>query len=287
MSQPFNITATPAAKWVQEAMAAPDLQWLVKGLVPAQAITVIAGRPKKGKKSFLAQLIAMVVASGVGKCGIEPGGPAVPVLYIDREGVLKPTAQRYLALAKGTGVPITDNLHIAFNVPFKMDNPHSVADVRRLVAELGIKLVVIDTLAKSMSGDENSAKDMGLALLCAEAIKYDGCAVVLVHHLNKAKPLPGEQLDPALGMRGSSALEGAYDEVLSMQEATVDGERNLYLIRGGKFQAFEATPIVWDMECDAEGNLVSAAPTIGEFGEIPTVDADLLSKKPKFNGERP
>lgn len=280
-----DFTPVSAPQWIAEALAAPDQQWLVKGLVPSAGITIIAGRPKIGKKSFLAQLIALVVASGHACDHLTPSGPGLPVLYIDREGTLKPTAQRYAVLSQTMQVPISENLHIAFNVPFKMDVEASISHVRALVREMGIKLCIIDTLAKSMSGDENSAKDMGAALLCAEALKYDGCAVIIVHHLNRAARLqPGEYMDQASGLRGSTALEGAYDQILSVQQATVEGERNLYLVRGGKFQGAKAAVLDWHMESDADDVLTVARLNLGPWDELPMQDeAVSTSRSPSFS----
>lgn len=79
-------------------------------------------------------------------------------------------------------------------------------------------MVVIDTLAMSMIGaDENSARDMGLALAAIrQLIETLKCAVLLVHH--SAKNSASE--------RGSSALRGnadsmikvtAYDDVIRLE----------------------------------------------------------------------
>jgi DNA-binding MarR family transcriptional regulator len=79
-------------------------------------------------------------------------------------------------------------------------------------------MVVIDTLAMSMIGaDENSARDMGMALSAIrQLIETLKCAVLLVHH--SAKHSASE--------RGSSALRGnadsmikvaAYDDLISVE----------------------------------------------------------------------
>ena len=76
----------------------------------------------------------------------------------------------------------------------------------------GLALVAIDTFAKATPGaDENSAKDMGLAMKAAETISRDlGCFVLLVHHYGK---------DTTRGLRGSSSLGSAADTVLEVTRA--------------------------------------------------------------------
>lgn len=284
----YELKLTPIDAWVRDALASPNQQWLIKDLVPAGGFTLIAGRPKLARKSWLAQLIALSVATGKRTGPLEPMSGPLPVIYIDLEVVEKPTAQRYSALAKGYGLELPDNLFIAPNAPFHMTSPECVAELRRLAAETGARLVIIDTMAKAIGGvDENSSRDMGMALLCAAALKQDGVASIVVHHLGKAAKLqPGEHMDPDSGLRGSSAISGAYDQILSIQQATVEGERNSYLIVGGKFAAFTAATIDWaltNVRVGSENVLDTATVTIGEFGELPVQDeVQSTSRDAKF-----
>ena len=78
------------------------------------------------------------------------------------------------------------------------------------------KLIVIDTLARCMiGGDENSAKDVGLAVHgCSTLQRAFTSSVCLVHHTNKADR----------GERGSGALRGAADlmiEVTAVGDGTI------------------------------------------------------------------
>jgi hypothetical protein len=88
----------------------------------------------------------------------------------------------------------------------------TVTALAEVVAELGCVAVFVDTLARSMpGGDENAARDVGMALAAADVIRRScGPAVVLVHHDTKAGGTP----------RGSSALLGAADTVI---ETRADG----------------------------------------------------------------
>jgi hypothetical protein len=72
-----------------------------------------------------------------------------------------------------------------------------------------LDLLIIDTQHSATVGaDENSAQDMGKVLGLAKlAIRELGCAVLLVHHTNKA----------GTGERGSSAMRGAMDFMLEFK----------------------------------------------------------------------
>lgn len=76
-----------------------------------------------------------------------------------------------------------------------------------------LDLLVIDTFhSATVNADENSAKDASKVLAAMKyAIKELSCAVLLVHHTNKARS----------GERGSSAYRGAMDVMLEVaQEGT-------------------------------------------------------------------
>jgi hypothetical protein len=82
---------------------------------------------------------------------------------------------------------------------------------RQLLGEApSLDLLVIDTLHSAIVGaDENSAQDMGRALALAKlATKTLGCAVLLVHHSNRA----------GTGERGSSAMRGAMDLMIEIKQ---------------------------------------------------------------------
>ena len=70
-------------------------------------------------------------------------------------------------------------------------------------------LVIIDTYAKATPDrDENSSKDMTLALMCAERISSKtGATVLLITHTGK---------DKNKGIRGSSAFYAGVDTVLTV-----------------------------------------------------------------------
>jgi hypothetical protein len=69
-------------------------------------------------------------------------------------------------------------------------------------------LIVIDTLARCLvGGDENSAKDMGLFVAGADALRRaTGATVLIIHHVGKS----GDT-------RGSTSLPGAMDAMIEVK----------------------------------------------------------------------
>lgn len=249
----------PYAAWRREILASPEPAWLLPNFLPANALTIIAGRPKYGRKSWISYMMAWSVASGRPIGPFIPGAP-VPVLYVDLEGNAREAAKRPdLLRAGGMPVPDMDNLPMwqAHGELFLLTDSQHVQVLCDFITKHGIKAVFIDTYAKAATGvDENKAKDVGLTLLQLDVIKRLGCAVVLVHHLRKGyKHPPGEQLDATAALRGSGALEGGFDHIISATKANVDGEHNEYWLVGGKFMPFKAFTVGWTFVHDEMARL--------------------------------
>lgn len=171
----------------------PPPEWLVENLVPAQALTGLCGAPGIGK-SMLALDWALSVATGTpwfdkkvqqgfalyiaaeGHSGLGIRAKA----WLDHHGIAPSRAQ--FGLVKGR-LTIKGQADVA--------NPEDIADYDTLFKRIDSEmqqsptLVVIDTLARCLEGDENQNFDMGSFLNGAERLveEYDS-TVVIIHHKN-------------------------------------------------------------------------------------------------------
>lgn len=176
----------------------PRPVWLLRERIQRGGFGVLYG-PSGSGKSFVAVDWAAVVAQHFA------------VVYVAAEGV-SGYAARVLAWCahhkQGPG-----QLHFMTDAVNLMEGG-AVAEFIAAVREVSPALIVVDTLARCLiGGDENSARDMGLAVAAVDSIRREtGAAVLLVHHTNKA----------ASGERGSSALRGAADTMIELS-STGDG----------------------------------------------------------------
>jgi hypothetical protein len=125
----------------------------------------------------------------------------------------------YLALEGGKGfthrVEAFRRRHNVTDAPFYLitDRTDLVADQRQLIEQIRLTerepaLVVIDTLNRSLSGSENSDKDMGDYIRAADAIREAfECTVAIIHHCGTAGDRP----------RGHTSLTGAVDAQLAVK----------------------------------------------------------------------
>jgi hypothetical protein len=182
-----------------EAMEDPD--FILPGWVP-NGLTVVYAKPKGGK-TFWVMTLSVCYAAGIPFFGMPLNGTG-RVLYIASEGSGKATWRRIGRIAKSLGVDMAelrDRIKVV-TTGVKVDRPDSVLDL--LLLNPGTwDMVVIDTLARCMEGDESNTRDMNEAVNGLDTIRREmkSASMIVVHHEGWEK----ERL------RGSIALFGALD----------------------------------------------------------------------------
>jgi hypothetical protein len=184
--------------------------WTVKGWIPDAAWLIEFFGPPGAYKSFIALDIALSVSTGRD----WHGHPVKKrrVVYIPAEGqtgILK----RAFAWVAYHGLS-SDALEL-FTIlprPCLLDAPGELTALIEALKGLSgppVGFIVIDTLARSMSGDENSTSDMGAVVnACSKLSEETNYAqIALVHHTGK---------DEARGPRGALALTGATDVLIGV-----------------------------------------------------------------------
>lgn len=165
----------------------------------ARGLNVIFG-PSGSYKSFYTLDCALTIAQ------------SYPVIYIAAEGSAG-LFKRIQAWHSYTKHPDSGNLYF-ITQEVNLRDFTTISALIQLIQPLKPALIIFDTLARCLvGGDENSAKDTGLAINhCALIQRTLNTAVTLVHHSNRAER----------GERGSGAIRGAADAMLEMS-LTGDG----------------------------------------------------------------
>jgi hypothetical protein len=196
--------------------AASGSSWFLPGRIPDQGITLFAGEPRTFKTWAALQFLICVAAGG----SFLGTGSAISgrVLYVTEEGAQAKLAERLVRLATNLQPPV-GSVRIMHRTGVQFTTGEGWDRVRATVAIDRPALVVFDTLAAIMVGDENSVRDMHDALRHIQRLIADfGVTVVLLHHLNKnGEGRPGKRL------RGSSALWAAVDCIWSFSRDSLNG----------------------------------------------------------------
>lgn len=195
-----------------------DLQppsYLIPRILPEQGLVTLVAEPSS-KKSFLAVHMASCVATGTPFFDIPT--TKGNIVYIAAEGQFG-MRKRISAWEVEQGLSIADEAFGIIAEPLQINDGEKL---RALMASLlehaeqvgGISLVVIDTLNRTLMGDENAPRDMTTFVAgCSEIINQLGCAVLLLHHPSK---------NGNGGARGHSALMGAADIGLKIENGRQD-----------------------------------------------------------------
>ncbi len=183
-------------------------RWIVDKLVQSEGITAISGVPGC-YKTFIVLEIAKRIANGeqlfgtysTTKCG---------VMIIDEEGGERLLHTRFKLLDTASDANIITMSYQDFKL--------RTHDINQIVSECkmcNIKLVILDSLVRIHTGNENDAKDMAKVHNLLRIFTKEGITVIITHHNRK----PGIfSSNPAQEMRGSSEILAFLDGHLAVKE---------------------------------------------------------------------
>jgi hypothetical protein len=242
-------TSRPAQKPDLTLLSARDLLtrewpaplWIVPELLPI-GLAFLAGRPKIGK-SWLALQLVQAVATGGNflQRQVERGR----CLYLALEDPPRRLAERMRAQGWTDYEAQADFATVG---SLRAGGGEVLAGVIR---ERGYKLVVIDTLSRALSGDQNDAQAMTAALIpLQEAAHSAGCCVLLIDHHNKLGAATtgaeddGSEADPIVNLAGTIAKGGIADVIFGMYRTK--GKRGAVLAVTGRDVEEQSLRIVQD-----------------------------------------
>ncbi|WP_392385162.1 AAA family ATPase [Marinomonas primoryensis] len=190
--------------------------WLIKGYLEANSLSLIYGAPANGK-SFVAIDWAACIATGKDwhNQKVKQGA----VFYLAGEG-FSGLSKRQAAWEKLNSQRLAEApLFISDRAAILTESlqvQETMVAIQTIINESGEQpaLFIVDTLARCFGGNENAADDMGRFITHLDAIRTTfGCSVLVVHHSGK---------DSDKGARGSTALKGAVDTEYACSLAETD-----------------------------------------------------------------
>lgn len=221
-AQPFS-SRFGAVSWQDIDAAGPVYEYLIKGLLTKNELSMLLGESQSGK-SFIAIDIAMAVARGLPWFNHRSfQGGVVYQAGESASGVRRrrlPAYRRHYDVA-GEALPF-----VLLQKPLDLYN--SDEDTEAFIDEcrywaktfgsIPLELIIIDTFNKATPGaNENDGKDMGSVLARCDRIRREtGAHVMLVHHLNSG----------GTKARGHTSLFANVENVITVKkvEDTSDGD---------------------------------------------------------------
>lgn len=184
-------------------------EWAIPQIVPAGRLVTMWAARKTGK-SLLALDVAAASATGRPALG-QPAGDPISVVYLDLEMTEDDLQERLNDLGYGPDDDLSRFHYYLLPTLPPLDDYAGGEALMELVQRHDPALLVIDTLARVVAGDENSA-DTYRAFYRATGmrLKEAGVAVLRLDHAGK---------DTEKGERGSSAKGDDVDLSWQLREA--------------------------------------------------------------------
>ncbi len=229
--QPPKLYGGPLSAFLgtDEPDADDSADWDIRGVIPTSAPSVVAGKPKSSKTMLLENAAVAATAGMPSWCGCDIRR-RLRVLFLPKEDTERQTRIRFHQLARGLGVDTRELdgwLQVDCTTPFRFDQKSDVAMMKRTLEKFRADVVVLDSLRRMHSGDENSSKDIAAVTAAwADIIHHTGAAVVSIHHYGKSgQGGAGQQL------RGSSDLFAFARHVVGIERSgnrlTISAEGNM------------------------------------------------------------
>ena len=243
-----------------------DAQWLIEPIIPAHRAVALYAAGKTGKSLLILDLVA-AAASGRNILGGAPLETPIHILYVDQE-MTQPDLQERLHSLGYDQPDSTLKQHLHYYQLSPWPPLDTAAGGQRLLKEalnVNAQLVVIDTLIRTVEGEENSADTIkNFSRYTAVPLKAAGIALLRIDHAGK---------DLTRGQRGTSAKRDDVDVVWLLKPASgnLPGKTMLTLKR-------EAARVDWIQE-DIHITRNEGPPlahTIPSFSELTSADFAIV-----------
>lgn len=276
----------------------PPTEWFVDKLFPHGGVSLVFGPPNVGK-SLIALDLSIRVAKGKNFGGRDT--KQSDVLYVATEGARPALRDRLEAWRhlNGDFDPIENLMFYTRDIDILAPKEGSLEHIIGGTMQAGLwpEFIVVDTLNFAFNGDENDNSKMGEVAKRLTALRTEAWhdssgelmdfnpTIILVHHTPKSD---------FSSARGASALEGAIDSSLNVQDhdqvekmIEVWNKKNRYASKGSKWHYMlrddedGVVPIGATVEYTAQD--VVAEQTKSKTAQAEDAVVAFLTEKPRRN----
>lgn len=195
-------------------------KWVVDGWLPEKTILFMVAAPESYKTWMLLDL-AISVATGTPFLGMYKVMEPAPVLVIQQEDFHGTVAERISVICHGksiTGVTAGDGDDFTVKIPskipvhfhpdrrLKFDDIAVMDKLEEMIAENGIKLVLIDPLYSATTTDDYMTKAVNDMWRIKEIRDRYGCTFVIAHHTKKSREIGSSNREDLWGSQFLNAF---------------------------------------------------------------------------------
>ncbi len=163
----------------------PEPAWIVDKIIPEGEMTLIIGRIKE-LKSLFTQYMSTRIICGQDVLGLKT--KKAKILIIDEENSLAELRRRFRKIKYGLNDDEQKNLKLCSMVGLKFNDKDSLKKLKILIDKVKPEVIILDSLVRFSTGDENSAQDMKKVFdTTKELNKYNKKSLtwIILHHIRK------------------------------------------------------------------------------------------------------
>lgn len=205
---PVDRLAPSRLDWSGDFWTPPDLadEWLIEPLIARGRGHAIFA-PSKAGKSLLLLHLAVMAATGRAVLD-QPAGEPVRIVYCDHEMTGDDVRERLVDMGFSAADDLDRLAYYSLPAMSPLDTAEGGAELVALARHHDAALVIVDTLGRTLAGEENSADTLrAFYRHTGGPLKAEGRAVLRADHAGK---------DLEKGMRGTSAKADDVDIVWRM-----------------------------------------------------------------------
>ncbi len=184
------------------------IRWLIDKTLRPGGHSIWYGAPAS-KKTYLLMWLAVCMALGRDWLGFKT--EQTKVLWVDEESREDRLHYRFHEVLLGAGGDVKTPLWYMPPCGFKITELEDVYALRSRILQVKPGLVIIDSMAATTTGDENSKKEMQQAMENARIITDAGPHLIQIHHTPKSE----ENETP----RGSGVFEASPDVLMRVKSS--------------------------------------------------------------------
>lgn len=202
--------------------------WLLQGF-----LTVFVGLPGSGKSMVILDSICRPYLKGTAWPDGKPfTGEIGKVLWLEAEGLLRLNYSR----AGDYGLPLEGFLTTCEDEVERvsLEDAGQRREIEEAAMDPDVRLIILDSLSTSHSGEENSSRDMIPVLqFLAELAGKTKKPVIATHHLNKKEIQPGQRITQ-YHIRGSTSIAQLARTVWGLSQLSTDDDdevKEMYIVK--------------------------------------------------------
>lgn len=226
-----------------------EKKWIIKPILEPNNVTIVYGPGSVGKSMFCLYL-AVLIKEGISTEGLEVDGK-LNVLYLDWETSMEEITDRVRMIRKGLGLPRGQKG--IFYKPMVFGISRSVRELREIIKERDIGLVVLDSMGYAAAGDLESSTS---ARELHSALRYLGVSALCIHHISKDSMSRNSVSRPFGSIYYENMARHTFELKKEQEEDQSFLEIGMYDRKSNNVG--KISPIGWEISFDNAGDATSA-----------------------------